>query len=63
MMGVGVSKTGSSSIYLWTPGGASCVQIPLAGFQAMDVAWNSNGASLVVADRDRFCCAYFGAGD
>ena len=54
---------GSPSIYLWAPGGASCVQIPLAGFQAMDVAWSSDGASLIVADRDRFCCAYFGAGD
>ena len=25
--------TGSSSVYFWTPSGATCVQIPLTGFQ------------------------------
>lgn len=55
--------TGSPSVYLWSPTGASCVQIPLATFAALDVRWNPDGGSLIVADRDRFCCAYFGSLD
>lgn len=50
--------TGTSRIYLWSPEGASCIHIPLASFQAADVRWNSDGASLVVADSGCFCCAY-----
>ncbi|BDA42493.1 probable POC1 centriolar protein homolog A at N-terminal half [Coccomyxa sp. Obi] len=48
----------TSRIFLWSPAGASCMHIPLPAFAALDVRWNRDGASLLVADRDRFCCAY-----
>ncbi len=48
----------TSRIFLWSPAGASCMHIPHRTFAALDVRWNKDGASLLVADRDSFCCAY-----
>lgn len=50
--------SGTARIFLWSPAGASCMHIPHSTFAAMDVRWNADGASLLVTDRDRFCCAY-----
>lgn len=51
--------TGSSKIFLWSPAGASCVHLPLANFAARTLTWSSDGASMILADRDSFCVAYF----
>ncbi|KAK9816843.1 hypothetical protein WJX72_005821 [[Myrmecia] bisecta] len=56
-----VVATGSSRIYIWSPDGASCVHIPLQSFQAHSVSWNTDGAALILADKDAFCCAYLGS--
>lgn len=50
--------TGSSIIYLWSPDGASCVHVPLSGFEACTSVWSPDGCRLVLSDRDAFCCAY-----
>ncbi len=50
--------TGSSIIYLWSPDGASCVHVPLSGFEACSAVWGPDGRKLVLSDRDAYCCAY-----
>ncbi|DBA84979.1 TPA: hypothetical protein ACH3X2_005718 [Trebouxia sp. C0005] len=50
--------TGSSIIYLWSPDGASCVHVPLSGFEACSAVWSPDGRKLVLSDRDAYCCAY-----
>jgi hypothetical protein len=51
--------TGGAKVYLWSPGGASVVHVPLPGFQAHSLAWSPSGASLALSDRgESFCCAY-----
>ena len=52
--------TGSSIVYLWSPDGASCVHVPLTGFEACSASWSVDGSKLVLADRDAYCCAYLG---
>ncbi|CAM6111970.1 unnamed protein product [Calypogeia fissa] len=50
--------TGSSSLYMWTPAGACCVNIPLPQFAATDLKWNPDGTSLLLKDKDSFCCTF-----
>ena len=38
-----VIVTGSERVYVWTPEGASFVQIPLPEFRARTVSWNPYG--------------------
>ena len=52
--------TGDSRVYVWTPEGASFVEIPLPNFAAEEVAWSPAGGEFVLADRDTFCCSFFG---
>jgi WD40 repeat protein len=54
--------TGSPRVYLWSPGGASVVHVPLPGFSAFKVAWSPGADSFVLMDKGAFCCAYV-AGD
>lgn len=49
--------TGSPILYMWNPSGAFCVNIPLPKFSVIDLKWNSDGSSLLLKDRDLFCCA------
>ncbi|EPS70438.1 hypothetical protein M569_04319 [Genlisea aurea] len=49
--------TGSSSLYMWTPSGAYCINVPLPDFSVMDLKWNVDGSCLLVKDRETFCCA------
>ncbi len=51
--------TGSTKIFLWSPAGASCVHLPIPNFAAHTLTWSPDGASMVLADRDSFCVAYF----
>ena len=52
--------TGDSRVYVWTPEGASFVEIPLPNFVANEVAWSPAGGEFVLADRDTFCCSFIG---
>ncbi|KAF6989705.1 hypothetical protein CFC21_007007 [Triticum aestivum] len=49
--------TESPHLYMWTPSGACCVNIPLPNFRIVDLKWNSAGSCLLLKDRDSFCCA------
>ena len=53
--------TGDSRVYVWTPEGASFVEIPLPNPRgAEEVAGRPCGGEFVLADRDTFCCSFFG---
>lgn len=49
--------TGSPHLYMWTPSGAYCVNVPLLQFTITDLKWNSNGSCLLLKDKESFCCA------
>lgn len=49
--------TGSSHIYMWTPSGAYCINVPLPQFAVIDLKWNSDGSCLFLKDKESFCCA------
>ncbi|THU47794.1 hypothetical protein C4D60_Mb09t19400 [Musa balbisiana] len=49
--------TGSSQLYMWSPSGACCVNIPLSNFVVCDMKWNSDGSCLLLKDRESFCCS------
>ncbi|XP_022159755.1 WD repeat-containing protein WRAP73 isoform X3 [Momordica charantia] len=49
--------TGSPHLYMWTPSGAYCVNVPLSEFAITDLKWNSDGSCLLLKDKDSFCCA------
>lgn len=49
--------TGSSHLYMWTPSGAYCVNVPLPQFHVADLKWNTTGSCLLVKDKELFCCA------
>ncbi|XP_010275400.1 PREDICTED: WD repeat-containing protein WRAP73 isoform X2 [Nelumbo nucifera] len=49
--------TGSSHLYMWTPSGAYCVNIPLPQLNITDLKWNSDGSCLLLKDKEMFCCA------
>lgn len=49
--------TGSPQLYMWTPSGAYCVNIPLPQFIITDLRWNSDGSCLLLKDKESFCCA------
>lgn len=49
---------GGERVYIWTPEGASFVQIPLPDFDALSVGWSPTGGQFMLGDKDTFCCAY-----
>ncbi|GFZ15156.1 transducin/WD40 repeat-like superfamily protein [Actinidia rufa] len=49
--------TGSSHLYMWTPSGAYCMNVPLPQFTITDLKWNSDGSCLLLKDKELFCCA------
>jgi WD40 repeat protein len=56
--------TGNKILYLWSPKGASCVHIPIAGdFLINGMRWSPSGNSLVLMDKDQFCICYFEESD
>ena len=50
--------TGNDMLYMWSPAGASCVQIPAENFCVQNLRWNPNGDSLVLIDKDKFCVCF-----
>lgn len=49
--------TGSPHLYMWTPSGAYCVNVPLQQYSIADLKWNSDGSCLLLKDKESFCCA------
>jgi hypothetical protein len=49
---------GTNRAYVWTPEGASFVQIPIPGFEAKTLAWNPKGGAFALGDKGTFCCAF-----
>ncbi|KAI3471010.1 hypothetical protein Pfo_027673 [Paulownia fortunei] len=49
--------TGSTNLYMWTPSGAYCINVPFPHYSVMDLKWNSNGSCILVKVKDSFCCA------
>lgn len=49
--------TGSSHLYMWTPSGAYCINVPLTDFCVTDLKWNFDGSCLLLKDKEFFCCA------
>jgi len=39
------------AVFVWSPQGASCVQVPLAGFSVNSLKWNADGSSLLLMVR------------
>ncbi|CAM8973504.1 unnamed protein product [Rhodiola kirilowii] len=52
-----VMCTGTSHLYMWSPSGAYCVNVPLPQFTVWDLRWNADGSCLLLKDKDMFCCA------
>lgn len=50
-------STGSSNLYMWTPSGAYCINVPFPHFSVLDLKWNSDGSCLLLKDKESFCCA------
>ena len=53
-----VIATGSNKVFLWSPDGASCVHVPVPAFNVNFAHWSPLGNTLLLADREYFCCAY-----
>nr|ADN34297.1 WD-repeat protein [Cucumis melo subsp. melo] len=49
--------TGSPHLYMWTPAGAYCVNVPQSEFAITDLKWNSDGSCVLLKDKEAFCCA------
>ncbi|KAL0913435.1 hypothetical protein M5K25_016896 [Dendrobium thyrsiflorum] len=49
--------TATAHLYMWTPSGAYCVNIPLPHFVVYDLKWNADGSRLLLKDKETFCCA------
>lgn len=52
------ATTGNGRVYMWTATGSSIIHIPLKGFNAGSVTWSPEGSSLILMDKESFCCAY-----
>eukprot|EP00741_Cyanophora_paradoxa_P000029 tig00000057_g27.t1 len=50
--------TGNGKVFLWTPEGASCVDVPLAKFAVQSLQWSPDGGCLLLRDRERFSVAF-----
>lgn len=49
--------TGSTNLYMWTPSGAYCINVPFPHFSVLDLKWNSDGSCLLLKEKESFCCA------
>ena len=51
--------TGTGRFFLWSAGGASVCEVPLESkdFKVSKIKWSSDGASIVIHDKNRFMIA------
>eukprot|EP00040_Diaphanoeca_grandis_P043825 m.269198 g.269198 ORF g.269198 m.269198 type:complete len:444 (-) comp82937_c0_seq1:156-1487(-) len=55
--------TGSGMVYFWSPNGCLCAQIPAdRTFSVLDFYWSSEGKSILLLDKNRFCVAFTSSG-
>ena len=45
-------------LFARAPPGACCVKVPLPQFSVLDLKWNYDGTSLLLKDREAFCCTF-----
>ncbi|XP_039612031.1 WD repeat-containing protein WRAP73 isoform X1 [Polypterus senegalus] len=51
--------TGKNKVYMWSPSGCACVQVPIAGhFQVLSLSWHTSGQSLILLSKDQLCVCY-----
>ncbi|KAL3853022.1 hypothetical protein ACJMK2_016608 [Sinanodonta woodiana] len=51
--------TGTNKLYMWSPAGSLCVEIPVDGtFQVYSIKWHSDGSSLLLLGKDQMCMCY-----
>ena len=50
--------TGGTKVYLWSPRGCSCVDIPSAGVEASQLGWSQCGRYMVVSGARALCVCY-----
>jgi hypothetical protein len=54
--------SGSCQLYVWAPAGISVLALPdELRFRVHALSWLPDGQSLVLQDKDRFCCCYLPA--
>jgi WD40 repeat protein len=49
---------GEGRIYIWSPDGCSCVDVPIVNFRVHSFKWNNDGTALLLMDQNLFCCCY-----
>lgn len=54
--------TGTGMLYLWSPVGASCVEVPSDQMKVHGLTWAPDGKYVVLAQKSGFCCCYTNAG-
>uniref|UniRef100_A0A8C9VVA3 WD repeat containing, antisense to TP73 n=1 Tax=Scleropages formosus TaxID=113540 RepID=A0A8C9VVA3_SCLFO len=55
--------TGSTKVFLWSPGGCLSVQVPAEGsFQVLSLSWHCGGDSLILLSKEHLCLCYVEAG-
>ncbi|KPP61026.1 WD repeat-containing protein WRAP73-like [Scleropages formosus] len=51
--------TGSTKVFLWSPGGCLSVQVPAEGsFQVLSLSWHCGGDSLILLSKEHLCLCY-----
>ena len=50
--------TAEDKLFLWTPDGASTVNVPAKNFNVRGLEWKNDGTAIVLYDQSKFCCCY-----
>lgn len=51
--------TGMNKLYMWSPAGSLCVEVPVEGtFQVHSLKWHPDGSSLLLLGKDMMCICY-----
>ena len=55
--------TGKNKLYMWSQEGCSIINVPLKDFKVRSLKWNPHGGSLILMDKNKFCCCYINEPD
>eukprot|EP00903_Cladosiphon_okamuranus_P005994 g5914.t1 len=55
--------TGNHHVYLWSPEGASWVDVPSDGLEILGFRWSPDGGALLLLTKDKVCCCYLSEPD